>query len=515
MLAVFEAGERPVEIGRALGCDIVVDDPELAGRHFVVARRRGALVAYDVSPGSHRRAQVVPLDKPWPLGREYTIVRKIRRAKAQHGPRAEPSEEHTAALQETRPRGDGTLNLRVGRGVLERRYSVTDRPLAIGRAAGNDVVLDDSAVSAFHCRLEPAGHGVIVRDLGSRNGTFVHGVRVERAQLLDGVELRVGRTLLTLREDGGEDAERGPIVIARSREMRSVLAEARRLAPLRFPVLVCGETGVGKEGIAITIHACGPRREAPFVTLNAGGIASELVESELFGHERGAFTGAIAQHMGVFEQAHGGTLFLDEVGELPLPTQARLLRVLENGELRRVGSERGIRVDVRLVCATHRDLRAMVAAGSFRQDLFYRIARLVLELPPLRARVRDIPALAEHFLRDMAADVGLRELSKDGLRALRAYAWPGNVRELRNVLTHAAACSDGVVIEADAIVAAMARVGCAAPSTLALPNLREVLAAEGGNIAAAARVLGIPRTTLRDRLRAERGSSPEPLSGSS
>jgi DNA-binding NtrC family response regulator len=287
--------------------------------------------------------------------------------------------------------------------------------------------------------------------------------------------------------------------------MLQVLAEVQRMAALAWPVLVVGESGTGKEGIAFALHDRGPRSERAFVAVNAGGLPRELVESELFGHERGAFTGAAGHHRGVFEQANNGSLFLDEIGELPLELQARLLRVLETGEIRRVGAERTIAVDVRLVCATHRDLRAMVADGSFRQDLYYRIARLVLEVPALRARREDIPALAHHFLKQVASEVGGRELTAEALTRLLAYDWPGNARELRNVLCFAAA-SSGPYVEAGDIERALQRLGDVGLNRLpASETCRLTVAQYGGNKAAAARALGIPRTTLRDRLRGKGG----------
>jgi DNA-binding NtrC family response regulator len=284
--------------------------------------------------------------------------------------------------------------------------------------------------------------------------------------------------------------------------MQALLGEVRRYAKLSWPVLVQGESGAGKEGVARALHDQGPRRRRPFVAINAGGLPRELVESELFGHERGAFTGAVGVHRGVFEQADGGTLFLDEVGELPLALQARLLRVLETWLVRRVGGESSVRVDVRLVCATHRDLPSMVRDGTFRQDLYYRLARLVLTVPPLRGRPQDIVALATHFLDGMASDVGARRLTEAARARLVAHDWPGNARELRNVLGVAAASAGARDLEADDISRALQRVSEAGPPSAAGPEaIADVLERYDGNVAAAARALGIPRTTLRDRIR--------------
>jgi DNA-binding NtrC family response regulator len=234
-------------------------------------------------------------------------------------------------------------------------------------------------------------------------------------------------------------------------------------------------------------------------------LARELVESELFGHERGAFTGAVATHRGAFEQADGGTLFLDEIGELPLELQARLLRVLETWEVRRVGSESSVAVDVRLVCATHRDLRKLVHAETFREDLYYRLARLVVTVPPLRERPEDVEALADHFLREIENDVGKKVLSREARDRLLVYPWPGNARELRNVLSAAAASSPSGRIEWADIGRAMDRVAgphCESrQGSTPHAALHQVLEQHRGNVSAAARTLGMPRSTLRDRLR--------------
>ncbi len=221
-----------------------------------------------------------------------------------------------------------------------------------------------------------------------------------------------------------------------SEAMRRVMAQVARVASSETRVCILGETGTGKELIARTLHEKSSRRDAPFITLNCAAVPAELIESELFGHEKGAFTGAAARHAGKFEQAHGGTLFLDEIGDMPLPMQAKLLRVLEEGEIERVGGERALRVDVRVLVATHRHLEELVRQGTFRQDLFHRVFVFPLQLPPLRERLDDIPVLAAHFAAQIAAQNGWkpRSFSSEAQAALQNYAWPGNVRELRNVI---------------------------------------------------------------------------------
>jgi two-component system nitrogen regulation response regulator NtrX len=225
--------------------------------------------------------------------------------------------------------------------------------------------------------------------------------------------------------------------IVRSGEaMRRIMAQVERVAASESRICILGETGTGKELIARTIHDKSPRRSSPFVTLNCAAVPAELIESELFGHEKGAFTGAAVRHSGKFEQAHHGTLFLDEIGDMPLTMQAKLLRVLEEGEVERVGADRPMQVDVRVVVATHRNLEELVKQGSFRQDLFHRVYVFPVVLPPLRERLEDIPVLVEHFARQVAEQNGWKPISfqADAIGELKRYHWPGNVRELRNVV---------------------------------------------------------------------------------
>src|SRR5205085_9836563 len=218
--------------------------------------------------------------------------------------------------------------------------------------------------------------------------------------------------------------------------MKKLLAQIDCVAPSETRVCILGETGTGKELVARAIHEKSPRREHPFITLNCAAVPAELIESELFGHEKGSFTGAASRHLGKFEQAESGTLFLDEIGDMPVAMQAKLLRVLEEGEVERVGGDKAIRVNVRVLVATHRNLEELVKQNAFRSDLFHRIYVFPLQLPPLRERLEDFPALVQHFARQVAAQNGWKEktFSGEAITELRHYAWPGNVRELRNVV---------------------------------------------------------------------------------
>jgi len=308
----------------------------------------------------------------------------------------------------------------------------------VGTSPGNSLRLTDATISRIHCELSLVPGGVRVVDDGSTNGTFVDGHRVRDIDLATGATVRVGAT--TLRIIVGEDEIEIPLstrdrfggVVGASVAMRRVYALLERAAPSNATVLLQGETGTGKELVARAIHDASRRAKGPFVAIDCGAIAPSLVESELFGHVRGAFSGAIGDRKGLFEEADGGTLFLDEIGELPIALQAKLLRVLETFEVRRVGSNATRRVDVRVVAATNRPLAPAVNEGAFREELYYRLAVVEIVLPPLRARREDIPLLATHFSNQFGG--APTTSSPDFVSALMTRSWPGNVRELRNFI---------------------------------------------------------------------------------
>ena len=324
--------------------------------------------------------------------------------------------------------------------LVGRTWTSTGDACAIGSHPSNDVVLDDRTVSRFHCELHMKTAGLLIRDLGSRNGTFVDGVRVVEAFVRSGSLLRLGDSAVRLEVGAASNAlplstrtDFGSL-IGRSTPMRAAFAVLERAARTDSTVLVEGETGTGKGAAAEGIHQESERHDGPFVVVDCSAIAQTLLETELFGHERGAFTGAIADRAGAFEEANGGTVFLDEVGELPLELQPKLLRVLESREVRRVGSNLVRRVDVRIVAATNRDLRAEVNAGRFRPDLFFRLAVIRVVMPPLRQCFEDLPLLTERLVRGLGGDPDSARaiLTPELLSGLEHWSWPGNVRELRN-----------------------------------------------------------------------------------
>jgi DNA-binding NtrC family response regulator len=383
------------------------------------------------------------------------------------------------------------------------------RRLYVGGAAESDLRLSDRAVSRRHFAIELEGDWLRLEDLGSTNGTFVCGVRVRDVLLTGGETVRVGSTTLHVERQSAAPVTLSPAagfgrLRGASREMRRLYPLCERLAASDVSVLIEGETGTGKEVLAECIHEGSRRAAAPFVVLDCTSVAPNLVESVLFGHERGAFTGATSPQAGVFEEAHGGTLFIDEIGDLDLSLQPKLLRALERSEVRRLGGARWLKVDVRVVVATRRNLDAEIEAGRFRDDLFHRLAVARIELPPLRARRGDVPVLVDELCKQQGAssDAIPRQL----LASWEHAAWPGNVRELRNAVTRFLALgelpfpsaslerpdgdfSESVLASNLSLVVARQRV----VEDFERRYVERVLAAHGGNVSRAARASGIAR----------------------
>lgn len=320
------------------------------------------------------------------------------------------------------------------------RTANLEAPIIIGSSEQAQVSLPrDRLVSRVHAELMPKADGVWVRDLGSRNGTWLEGIRVHEARVPEvGGTIRVGDTAIQVASSPSAPVKLWPTdrlhdVVGKSEPMRELLMRVSELARTDAPVLIEGETGTGKEVMARALHASSARHAGPFIVVDCGALAESLLEAELFGHSKGAYTGAHSARVGAFEAASGGTVFLDEIGELPLSMQPRLLRVLESKTVKRLGENEHRAVDLRVVSATHRDLESMVADGTFREDLYFRLAVLPLRVPPLRGHPEDIEVLAEHFL------AGRATLPAGAQARLSSYAWPGNVRELRSVMERTAA----------------------------------------------------------------------------
>jgi DNA-binding NtrC family response regulator len=471
-LAFFRHGEEllrvaltdRVEIGRAPECDVSLPDPALSRVQALVERRGEAFFLVD---RSGRGTRVGGADVPEARLQDGTEIalgtwRALFRAVQAAGDPAEAT--RASRLTRVRPGGPAhddsppPARLRIRVGGRERVVPVPFDGVVVGKDAGCDVVLDDPFVSARHLEMKGRAGRWQLSDLGSTNGTFVGGARVTQTELPFGAVVTLGDIELALEAPGGGATsstvrtESFEAMISRDPGMRQVFDLIERVAPSDAAVAILGETGTGKELVARALHARSERRSGPFIPVNCSAIAETLIESELFGHEKGAFSGAERLRKGAFEEGHGGTIFLDEIGELPLDLQPKLLRTLELGEVKRVGASRPINVNVRIIAATHRDLRAQVRAGKFREDLFYRLCVVPITVPPVRQRRGDIRILAEAFLTAAAPrGLGLR-WSDEALAKLEAYDWPGNVRQLKNVVQRALLFrGEGLIVAASAV----------------------------------------------------------------
>ncbi len=341
----------------------------------------------------------------------------------------------------TRQRPGGTFVVVSGtdRG---RQVRLKEQAIVFGSAPSSDLVLSDTTVSRRHAIATLENGDVIVRDQGSTNGSFIQGSRFKEISIGFGAEIKLGRTLLKFLPDEevvkpveAATDEFGSL-LGRETKMRQLFALLADIAPTTSTILIEGETGTGKELVAEEIHRHSGRAKKPFVVFDCGAVPRELIESALFGHIKGAFTGAVGDRKGAFAEAHGGTLFLDEIGELPLEMQPTLLRVLDKRAVRQVGGNHYEQVDVRIVAATNRDLHDEVARKAFREDLYYRLAVMRVQLPALRDRGADVNLLVDAFIKRLGGGRTLNVRSED-MQRLRAHAWPGNVRELRNVIERA------------------------------------------------------------------------------
>ena len=443
----------------------------------------------------------------------------------------------------------GRLSVSISDGMtVEVRLGQKEVKLGRGREA--DLQLPDPSVSRLHAKVFRVGRQYFLADLRSRNGTHADGKRITQLALEDGVMFRVGPfrihfhgpvsgfatgeaptvpsgTASILTEPVGAEPVRAPKrtgastaaveapfgLIGGSSHVRKLVATIRRVAASDVPVLIEGETGSGKELVARGIHDASARRERPFIVVNCGAISPELIESELFGHEKGAFTGATAQRKGAFELANNGTIFLDEIGELPLTLQPKLLRVLEQKEVKRVGGNDLLLADVRILAATNRNLREEVARKAFREDLYFRVGAITVPIPPLRDRREDVAPIARHFLSGMGntASGTVPALSPAALDALISHDWPGNVRELRNAIQRAVVMAEGGELTGPdfSFLRQPAKPGAEPeiPSGLSRweraerTNILGELARQMGNKSKTARELGIAKSTLFEKLK--------------
>jgi DNA-binding NtrC family response regulator len=392
--------------------------------------------------------------------------------------------------------------------------------IAVGTSEANDLVLADPSVSRHHVAIAPTAKGLLVRDLGSTNGTALNGVVIERAYLAPNAVISIGATKLRFEPGGGEARAalskegRWGRALGTSDAMRKIFAVLPKLAESDATILLEGETGTGKGLLASAIHEASPRKAGPFIVVDCGSIPPNLIESELFGHEKGSFTGATSQRLGAFEAAKGGTIFLDEIGELPLDMQPKLLRALEERLVKRIGGNEQIKLDIRVIAATNRDLRSEINGGRFRSDVYYRLNTFRLRMPPLRERRDDIALLIAHFYEQLSS--GDAEPPAELIASLVKHDWPGNVRELRAAVERTVLLGDPNVwrqITEDSPQAAPARANEAGDDGVSFRAAKERAVAEwereyvrdlidrhAGNLSRAARAVRMDRNHLRELL---------------
>jgi DNA-binding NtrC family response regulator len=395
-----------------------------------------------------------------------------------------------------------------------RSAQIGAEPVTVGRSPAAQLTIEDREVSALHCALVAGKNGVVLRDLGSTNGTFIAGLGVREVVLVAAATIRLGQSELSFEPASGRtllpSAEGrtgfGGLVGASPRMLR-LYDLLEKVAPTDLGVLITGETGTGKELVARAIHAHSARKAGPFVVIDCGALPASLAESTLFGHERGAFTGAIAKSEGAFQAAHGGTVFLDELGELPDEVQPKLLRAVAERSVKPVGASKYVPVDVRVLAATRRDLRRAMNAQRFREDLYFRIAQTRVELPTLRERAEDIPALVAHACAAVGAPASADRVNEYVRARFQSYDWPGNVRELCNVARVLAAIGEGASADILPVEGAPAAGDGEAIGFLDARRrfeegyFRRLLGDTDGNISEIARRCGLARHQVRAHLK--------------
>jgi DNA-binding NtrC family response regulator len=380
--------------------------------------------------------------------------------------------------------------------------------LTLGRDPENHVVVADDFASGRHARIERKTQGFLLRDLRSRNGTFLNGARIFEAQLSDGDRVRIGNTDMQFswQRNAGPASE----MASKNPQWSAQLERLPNIAQSQFPVLLTGPSGTGKDVLAQAIHRLSTRKDGPFVSVNCSALSESLVESELFGHVKGSFTGATENRKGAFEAARGGTLFLDEIGDLPLSLQPKLLRALENSQIRPVGSDRSTETDVRIIAATHHDLKKLVFDERFRADLYFRLHVVQMQTPALKDRKEDFEDLIYGFARQMRV-----RFSFGAIQYLKAHDWPGNIRELKNVVARAKAFWGSEEITESAAAQLIDRLpsqeGAAEPNAfkpsrsvikeIEAEMIKSRLIANRGNQRKTAVDLGMPKSTLHDRIK--------------
>ena len=497
--------QKKITLGRDPSCDIQLCDPAISRQHAIIEWRDASFWIKNLSQnGIWISGEAVP-EMPLKKGQRVQIGSW----------ELELLEEKEEAQQETVVsdiKATQILNyfkevkeLSVVESVLgNQKFKQTE--IRIGSAPDNDYIIsDDPYVSAHHCRIHKNPQAYWLQDFGSTNGTWMDGRKIEEAPLDREGTITVGKTkfpyrVFPIREKirGVNKASLGKLV-GSSLAIRETYELLEKVAPSEATILIVGETGTGKELAAQCIHENSHRNKQPFVAINCGAVPESLIESEFFGHEKGAFTGASERKLGVFEQANHGTLFLDEIGEMPMELQIRLLRVLETQRVRRIGGHAENPVDVRIVAATHRNLQQRMQQNLFREDLYYRLHVISIPMPSLRERLDDIPILAEHFLKQLLPPGMEKHYSPAAMEKLKKMPWRGNVRELKNTIQRAILLGSGEVIDTDLIQTTPLQLSDDLDNEIGKQEeemIKNALFLHHGNRTRAAKQLGIARSTI-------------------
>ncbi len=505
-------GDTTLTIGRDNDNNIQLTDDDISRKHVKIERKSGRYVITDFSlNGTYLNNQQVKTSDI-NIGDTLTIGRWTVKVVAADKPPEETVVAHrqpTSVLNfdaQSRMIASEHIALKITTPEGKTRTSYARKTeTVIGSQEGSDIEIKDAFVSRKHCRIINRNSRIILMDMGSTNGTYVDNIRVDNVSLPSEGAFRIGKTAIEYKIDRYAEPLRayaetslGPMIGA-SEAMREVFSLVERVASSEATVLVTGESGTGKDLVARLVHQMSHRMDKPFIAVNCGAIPGSIIESQLFGHERGSFTGAVERMAGLIELANGGTLFLDEIGEMPIELQTRLLHVLEAKKIRRLGGKEDIEVDFRLIAATNKDLQKMVANGRFREDLFFRLYVVPVHLKPLRERDGDTPILAEHFIRELSPSGAKAKLTDEAAKKLASHDWPGNVRELKNVIQRAILFSTLDTIGAKDISFAPSGPNIAADNKLDDHERDAIVAAlvkNGGVQSKAADDLGIARTTL-------------------
>ena len=510
-----------VVVGRGERCDVVVPDPTVSRQQAAISFEDGRCVLEDLSgkgtsvAGKPEATATLTDGSDIALGQWRAVYRERSSGDADQA--TEVQSERTSLQPRATSKAAPAAQVRVRRGTEEAVHKLTAEAFSVGKDAGNDLVLPDRFLSGRHLRVSRREDLFHVSDQETTNGTFLGPARLYEADVPMLTTLRLGETELTFEPAVAVKKDTSfHGLIGNDASVRQLVDLVERVAPSTAAVAILGESGTGKELVARALHARSLRAEQPFIPVNCAAISKDLIESELFGHEKGAFTGATNARKGAFEEADGGTLFLDEIGELPFELQAKLLRALESGEIKRVGAARPTHVDVRVVAATNKDLMAEVRAGRFREDLYYRLCVVPLYLSPLRNRRGDIVALAEHFVRQFAPRGQTVRMTPGALDRLQTHAWPGNIRELRNAVHRALLLRKGPNIDAPDLTfdtEVNPEVGVAVPDLAPGMTLEQMLLKlerqivetalrkYSNNRERVAKELGVARSTLFKRLK--------------